>query len=55
MTRSEIYVACSRATKASGLYLIGDFVPPKPPERNDAVAMMFKTMRSVSDDAEIFT
>jgi len=29
MTRSELYVACSRATKASGLYLIGDFVPPK--------------------------
>jgi hypothetical protein len=46
LTRSELYVACSRATKAGGLYLIGDFIPPKPPERNDAVAMMFKTMRS---------
>ncbi|CAF1307832.1 unnamed protein product [Rotaria sordida] len=46
MTRSELYVSCSRATKSSGLYLIGDFVPPKPPERNDAVSMMFKTMRS---------
>ncbi|CAF1076026.1 unnamed protein product [Rotaria magnacalcarata] len=46
MTRSELYVACSRATKASGLYLIGYFVPPKPPERNDAVTLMFKTMRS---------
>ncbi|CAF0843236.1 unnamed protein product [Adineta ricciae] len=46
MTRSELYVACSRATKASGLYLIGDFVPPKPPEHNDTVAMMFKAMRS---------
>ena len=46
MTRSELYVACSRVTKASGLYLIGDFVPSKPPERNDAVAMMFRTMRS---------
>ena len=45
-TRSELYVACSRATKAAGLYLIGDFVPPKPPERNDAVTLMFKTMRS---------
>ena len=45
MTRSELYVACSRATKASGLYLIGEFVPPKPPESSDAVAMMFKTMR----------
>jgi hypothetical protein len=45
MARSELYVACSRATKASGLYLIGDFVPPKPPEPNDVVAMMFKTMR----------
>ena len=46
MTRSELYVACSRATKASGLYLVGDFVPSKPHERNDAVAMMFKSMRS---------
>ncbi|CAF4566213.1 unnamed protein product [Rotaria sp. Silwood2] len=46
MTRSELYVSCSRATKSSGLYLIGDFVPPKPPERNDAVATMFKSMRS---------
>ncbi|CAF1932096.1 unnamed protein product [Rotaria magnacalcarata] len=44
--RSELYVACSRSTKASGLYLIGDFVPPKPPEHNDSVTMMFKTMRS---------
>ena len=46
MTRSELYVACSHATKASGLYLIGDFASPKPFERNDAVATMFKTMRS---------
>ncbi|CAF3578362.1 unnamed protein product [Rotaria sp. Silwood1] len=46
MTRSELYVGSSRATTANGLYLIGDFVPPKPPESNDAVAMMFKTMRS---------
>ncbi|CAF4306693.1 unnamed protein product [Rotaria magnacalcarata] len=45
-TRSELYVACSRSIKASGLYLIGDFVPPKPPEHNDSVTMMFKTMRS---------
>ncbi|CAF1415516.1 unnamed protein product [Adineta steineri] len=46
MTRSELYVACSRATKSIGLYLNGDFVPPKPPEPKDAVAMMFKNMRS---------
>ncbi|CAF4966418.1 unnamed protein product [Rotaria sp. Silwood1] len=46
MTRSELYVASSRATKAGGLYLVGDFVPPKPPESNDAAAMMFKNMRS---------
>ena len=45
MTRYELHVACSHATKASGLYLIGELVPPKPPEHNDAVAMMFKTMR----------
>ncbi|CAF4003587.1 unnamed protein product [Adineta steineri] len=35
-----------RATKSTALYLIGDFVPPKPPEPKDAVAMMFKNMRS---------
>ncbi|CAF3941766.1 unnamed protein product, partial [Adineta steineri] len=46
MTRSELYVSCSRATTSIGLYLIGDFVPPKPPEPKDAVAMMFKNMRS---------
>ena len=46
MTRSELHVACSRATKASDLYLIGDFVPPKLPEGNDAVTMMFRIMRS---------
>ncbi|CAF4648686.1 unnamed protein product, partial [Rotaria sp. Silwood2] len=46
MTQSELYVSCSRATKSSDLYLIGDFVPPKPPEPNDAVAMMFKNIRS---------
>jgi len=46
MTRSELYVAFSRATKANGLFLIGEFVPPKPTEPNDAVATMFRTMRS---------
>ena len=46
MTRSELYVAYSRATNAAGLYLIGDYVPPKPLEHSDAVTMMFKTARS---------
>ena len=46
MTRSELYVASSRATKGSGLYLTGEFVPPKPSEPNDAVTMMFKNTRS---------
>ncbi|CAF1310151.1 unnamed protein product [Rotaria sordida] len=46
MTTSNLYVACNRATKATGLYLISEFVPRKPPESNDTVAMMFKTMRS---------
>ncbi|CAF3971567.1 unnamed protein product [Rotaria sordida] len=46
MTTSDQYVACNRATKATGLYLISEFVPRKPPESNDTVAMMFKTMRS---------
>ncbi|CAF3382121.1 unnamed protein product [Rotaria socialis] len=42
----DLKVGANRSTKASGLYLIGGFVPPKPPEHNDSVAMMFKTMRS---------
>ena len=46
MTRSELYVAFSRTTKASALYLIGDFVPPKLSEPNGAAVVMFKNMRS---------
>lgn len=28
MERSALYVACSRTTKASGLYIVGTFKPP---------------------------
>ncbi|KAI8326934.1 hypothetical protein BD560DRAFT_442538 [Blakeslea trispora] len=39
MNRSLLYVACSRATSASGLYLIGSkFEPTKPPNARDGVA-----------------
>jgi len=29
MQRAALYVACSRATSAAGLYIIGPFVPPR--------------------------
>ncbi|XP_050313051.1 uncharacterized protein LOC126748095 [Anthonomus grandis grandis] len=36
MTRTSTYVACSRATKLSGLYIIGKFKAPKPATEKDA-------------------
>ncbi|XP_050313001.1 uncharacterized protein LOC126748056 isoform X16 [Anthonomus grandis grandis] len=36
MTRTSTYVACSRATKLSGLYIIGNFKAPKPVTEKDA-------------------
>ncbi|XP_050313018.1 uncharacterized protein LOC126748056 isoform X30 [Anthonomus grandis grandis] len=36
MTRTSTYVACSRATKLSGLYIIGNFMAPKPVTEKDA-------------------
>ncbi|RWS10742.1 uncharacterized protein B4U79_00026 [Dinothrombium tinctorium] len=44
MRRSEIYVACSRVTKLSGLYLTGKFMPPKPPSENDIVKIKIARM-----------
>jgi len=35
MTGSLLYVACSRATSLSGLYLIGNFKPPAPMVNSD--------------------
>ncbi|ORX66323.1 hypothetical protein DL89DRAFT_270250 [Linderina pennispora] len=37
LTRSLMYVAFSRAVSASGLYLIGDFREPSPPDRNSSL------------------
>jgi hypothetical protein len=38
VTRSALYVACSRATTVSGLFFDGDFTPPMKPQY-DAVEL----------------
>jgi UvrD-like helicase C-terminal domain len=42
--RNELYVACSRATNASGLYLIGTFNAPKAPSADNAVVNIIQSM-----------
>ena len=37
ITRAALYVACSRATTASGLFIVGSFVPLKPFAGEDPV------------------
>ena len=46
LNRQLLYVACSRVTKSSGLYLIGKFVPPKPPANNDIVMNELKRLEN---------
>ncbi|XP_075158165.1 uncharacterized protein LOC142231442 [Haematobia irritans] len=46
MNRSSLYVACSRATRANGLFLIGSFNPPRPFTENDAVHMEIVNLRT---------
>jgi len=46
MERASIYVACSRATTASGLFIIGNFNPPKPPQENDKVKTQLENLRT---------
>jgi hypothetical protein len=38
MLRSQLYVACSRVTSASGLFIVGNFCFPAPPANIDSVA-----------------
>ncbi|XP_044742323.1 uncharacterized protein LOC123304800, partial [Chrysoperla carnea] len=45
MTRASLYVACSRATSASGLFLIGQFIPPSPLSDSDPVAKELSDLR----------
>lgn len=45
MDRSLLYVAFSRVTNINGLYLIGKFVPPKPPSFKHGPTIEMKRMR----------
>ncbi|OBZ80978.1 ATP-dependent DNA helicase PIF1, partial [Choanephora cucurbitarum] len=48
LSRSLMYVACSRAITASGLYLIGDkFEPTKPPRTNDDITSELNRQKTV--------
>ncbi|XP_050303800.1 uncharacterized protein LOC126741439 [Anthonomus grandis grandis] len=46
MTRSSTYVACSRATKLSGLYIVGNFKAPKPPNEDNAAFKELVSMQT---------
>jgi len=46
LNRQLLYVACSRVTKASGLYLIGKFIPPAKPANNDEVMVEIKRLET---------
>lgn len=46
MPRSSLYVACSRATTADGLYIVGAFKPPKPPTAKDLAQVEIERLRA---------
>lgn len=48
-SRSSLYVACSRATSASGLYIISDksFQPTIPPKETDIISIELARLESV--------
>ncbi|XP_054717389.1 uncharacterized protein LOC129226785 [Uloborus diversus] len=46
MPRALQYVALSRVTKASGLYIVGKYNPPIPPSKNDHVFLELKRLQS---------
>lgn len=48
LQRSLLYVACSRATTAAGLYLVGNFEPPRPFGINDGVKLEMERLRTQS-------
>jgi len=45
MSRASVYVACSRAKSANGLYLIGKFQAPKKPAEQDPVQCEMTRLR----------
>jgi PIF1-like helicase/Helitron helicase-like domain at N-terminus/Herpesvirus tegument protein, N-terminal conserved region len=46
MPRALLYVACSRATSANGLYIVGAFNPPKPPKDTSAAVVEMKRLHT---------
>ncbi|CAG9807951.1 unnamed protein product [Chironomus riparius] len=48
MSRSLIYVACSRAKTLDGLYLIGKFKSPTPPRDDHPVVLEMKRLRETA-------
>lgn len=47
MSRALLYVACSRATTLLGLYIIGDFTPPRPLAPNDYLLLEFQRWKQM--------
>lgn len=45
LTRSMLYVALSRVTKLSGLYLIGKFRGVNPPKKDDPILLEMERLR----------
>ncbi|XP_050339187.1 uncharacterized protein LOC126765663 [Bactrocera neohumeralis] len=52
MPRASIYVACSRATTAVGLFIIGNFIPPNKFSESDPV---FREMMELSTSKALIT
>lgn len=46
LQRDQLYVACSRATSLAGLYIDGDFQPPKRPGDDDHVSAEMDILRA---------
>uniref|UniRef100_A0A8D9E244 ATP-dependent DNA helicase n=1 Tax=Cacopsylla melanoneura TaxID=428564 RepID=A0A8D9E244_9HEMI len=44
-TRALLYVALSRVTALSNLYILGSFTPPKPPKPNNPLAVELKRLK----------
>ncbi|XP_077265248.1 uncharacterized protein LOC143899122 [Temnothorax americanus] len=45
MTRSMLYVALSRVTKISDLYILGRFIPPKKPSAENSLELEIKRLK----------
>lgn len=46
MTRAALYIACSRATNASGLFIFGSFNPPKAFQNSDPVKIELEKLNN---------